>query len=180
MTVSLDQSLLLVGAAVGLAGAYTDVFRKRSISNRLTAPACILGVVAHAVLGGWHGLGASLGGVLAALVVTVIPFQLKAMCGGDVKLMAAVAAWAFFPYTFMVLFWAAMSGGIMALVMITIKREFVKRWRNTWLLLMHIFHKGLVPKPEISLDNPGAAKMPFGAAIGLGALIVAVLSLRYS
>ena len=90
--------LLLLAAAI-------DV-RTRRIPNWLTA-ATAAGGIALALAGcGAVGPGFSLLGVMVGLLLLAVPFGLRLMGGGDVKLLAAVGAW-LGPWGILVAFLAA-------------------------------------------------------------------------
>jgi hypothetical protein len=85
---------LLFGAVCGLSigAAATDLLWGR-IYNWLTAPALVFGLAVSAGLGGWSGLGDSLLGALAGLLLYGWMFWLRVLGGGDVKLLMALGAW---------------------------------------------------------------------------------------
>lgn len=176
MVISTEEICLVAGAAVGIAGGGLDLLASRRIPNWLTYPAIVVGLAMHLALGGWRGLLLSLGASAIVFFLLLGFFSINAMGAGDLKLMTAVAAFAAIPYVFQVLFWTAIIGGIMALCYMSWKRQFRKRIANVGMILMHHFHSGLVPKPDLSLDSPDALPMPYGPAIALGALIVALLA----
>ena len=84
-----DRACALVVAVVA---AGWDL-KTRRIPNRLTFGAAIAGLAYHVLTGGLAGLGQSAGGLAVGLAVFMIPFALRGMGGGDVKLMAALGAW---------------------------------------------------------------------------------------
>ena len=178
MTLSSDEICLIVGVAVGVAGGGLDLFASRQIPNWLTYPSVIAGLALHLVLGGWRGLLSSLGAAAIVFLLMFSMFALDVMGAGDLKLMTAIAAFAAMPYVFPVLFWTSISGGVMALGLITWKRQFRKRLGNVWMLVMHHFHSGLVPSPELSLDSPDSLRMPYGPAIAMGAVVATFLVTR--
>ena len=102
---------LLIGAfVVAAVGAVKDV-RGRTIPNWLTYSGLLMGLAVRASALGWAGLRAGLLGVLVGGGIFYLLFVVGGMGGGDVKLMAAVAAWAGKAETLRVLIAAAPSGG---------------------------------------------------------------------
>lgn len=180
MVISSDEICLITGAAVGIAGGGLDLFASRRIPNWLTYPSVIAGLTMHLVLGGWRGLLSSLGAAAIVFLLMLGFFALNTMAAGDLKLMTAVAAFAALPHVFQVMFWTAIIGGIMALGFIAWKGQLRKRTTNVWMLVMHHFHSGLVPNPELSLDNPDALLMPYGPAIAMGAVVVLFIAKRWA
>ena len=84
--ISLSLAVTVVGIAV-----YTDA-RSRVISNRLTLPAMICGVLLQGLTRGPEGLVYALQGAVLGLLVLLIPVLLGGMGAGDAKLLAAVGS----------------------------------------------------------------------------------------
>jgi prepilin peptidase CpaA len=111
--------LLLAGLAIALlVAAFTDI-RRRQIDNRLN------GAIAAAAplywwasgISLWPGVAWQVGMALVTLVVLAGLFALRAMGGGDVKLLTALALW-IEPFWFLRLLIAmALIGGVLTLVM---------------------------------------------------------------
>jgi prepilin peptidase CpaA len=111
--------LLLAGLAIALlVAAYTDI-RRRQIDNWLN------GAIAAAAplywwaagLSLWPGVAWQIGMAAATLVVLAILFALRAMGGGDVKLLTALALW-FEPTWFIrLLILMALIGGALTVAM---------------------------------------------------------------
>ena len=94
--------------------AQADV-RTRKIPNQITFPALLLGLAAHAALGGPKELVASLAGVAVALVL--IPgWLMRWMGAGDVKLMAAAGAWLAWPQAGIALLASLIAGGVISVI----------------------------------------------------------------
>ena len=92
------------------------------------------------------------------------------MGGGDVKLMAAVSAWAGLNETFLVLIATAIAGGVLAFVYVLFRKQLWKTLQNTYELLRHHVTKGLKPHPELNIHGSGAVRIPYGLAIAIGTL----------
>ena len=71
--------------------AYLDL-RDRRIPNWLTGTGVLVGLGSNYYQSGWPGLRNGLLGLSAAFALYALLFALRAMGGGDVKLMAAVGA----------------------------------------------------------------------------------------
>lgn len=111
--------LLLAGLAIALlVAAYTDI-RRRQIDNALNAA-----IAAAAPLYWWaSGLALwpdvvwQIGLAVVSLVVLAVLFALRAMGGGDVKLLTALALW-IEPFWFLrLLIIMALIGGVLTLVL---------------------------------------------------------------
>src|SRR3954467_10040203 len=118
---------------LSVAAAIFDI-RSRTIPNWLVVAGLVSGFVLNAMLAGLAGLGDSLLGFGLALLIYVPLFVLRAMGGGDVKLMAALGSLSG-PHNWLVLFvFASLAGGIFAIMVVLWRRAA----RNTLVNTMHI------------------------------------------
>ena len=95
--------------------ARADV-RTRTIPNRLTFPALLLGLAVHGALGGADGLKSSLVGMAVAGGVLFPGWLFRWMGAGDVKLMAAVGAWLAWPQGLIGVLASLVMGGVISLI----------------------------------------------------------------
>lgn len=89
------QYALLVGLAIALVTAAITDLRSRHIANWLTG-AVALGAPVFWWASGlslWPGVALQLGVALVAFAILAILFAIRAMGGGDVKLLTALALW---------------------------------------------------------------------------------------
>jgi prepilin peptidase CpaA len=116
------------GAAMGILAiaAYID-WKDHRVPNWLTLSAWVFGVLFHTLLNGWSGLGASLLGTVVGFSTLIIPYALKGMGAGDVKLMASVGAWVGAAVTWQAFLWIVIIGGAMGVYSILRSREVVDR-----------------------------------------------------
>jgi prepilin peptidase CpaA len=158
-----------------LYAAWMD-WRTRRIPNWLTVPGFFLGIGLHLVIGGWHGALSSLEGAGLGLAVLFPVVVLRGLGAGDWKLMGAVGAllgpWGLL----VVLFVSVMVSGLMAVVTMIRARRVVTTLRNMVVLVHGFFVFGWRGDPQITLDNPGLLKLPFGVAAALATLICFVAS----
>ena len=83
--------LLSITILIAALATAEDLWR-RQISNKTTAGALALGLVAQTALYGLQGLGSAVGGTVAGFLVFLVFFLLGGMGGGDIKLMAGFGA----------------------------------------------------------------------------------------
>ena len=95
--------------------AQADV-RTRTIPNRLTFPALLLGIAVHGALGGVDALKSSLIGMAVAGGVLLPGWLFRWMGAGDVKLMAAVGAWLAWPQALIAVLASLIMGGVISLI----------------------------------------------------------------
>mgnify|MGYP000908502930 CR=1 FL=1 len=99
-----------------LAAASIYDFKYRRIPNYLTGMGMLAALLLHLVLGGWGGVLFSLKGLAAGIALLLIPFALRGMGAGDVKLLGVVGAFLGVNFVFSTFLWMALWGGLMALI----------------------------------------------------------------
>jgi len=168
--------------AVGVAGwaGWLD-WRSRQIPNRLTVPALMVGLAMSAVLGGWPGTKSALEGAGISLGV-LLPFVvMRGLGAGDWKLMGALGAFLGPQRGTVVLLGTVLIAGVMAVVEIIRQKKVLETLSNLWVLFVaySTFHVGSTR--DITLDNPGLLKIPFGvaAALSTGFLFVGLPAMRF-
>ena len=157
--------------ALGIAtmGAVTDV-RGRRIPNWLTYGGLVAALGVRWALLGWLGLRAGLVGLALAGGFLYLLFLLGGMGGGDVKLMAAVGAWAGTAQAVAILIASAIVGGILAVCYIVFRRQMLRTLLNTVKLIRHHLSSGLEQHPSLNIRQPSSLRVPYGLAIALGTL----------
>ncbi len=169
---------LLAGALiVALVGAIWDVLTYR-IPNRLTYTAIALSFVAHCFFEGPMGLVWALLGLLIGGGIFLFLYLLHTMGAGDVKLMAAVGAFAGPMKTVEISLYSAIAGGVLALFVALYKGRFRKTLSNLMDLLRFHAAVGAETHPSLNLQNPEALRFAYGVAIFAGTLYVFVNYVR--
>jgi prepilin peptidase CpaA len=168
---ALQQQVMFTGSSLLCAGigSVQDV-RERRIPNRLTGPAMAAGLMLHAALGGWHGLGdAALAGLVAGGAFLVFFFA-GGMGAGDVKLMAAVGCLAGTASLPLLVISIAVAGAVCGLGVSVYHGRLRETVRNVCELLAHHGQQGLRPHPELNLGNARTLRLPFALPIAVGCL----------
>jgi prepilin peptidase CpaA len=158
-----DATQIILAVLVVVAAGFD--LRTRRIPNWLCAAGFVAGVACH-----WREalLGAGL-----ALLIYVPLFALRAVGGGDVKLMAAVGALAG-PMAWIAIFLiTAIAGGVMALVLIAAKGRMRRTLRNVGILLTELAHLRAPHRVEEELDvtSGKGLRLPHGCTIAVGTLL---------
>ncbi len=156
--------------AVLAVATFTDI-RSRRIPNWLVFPFLVVGIVVSTWVGGWRGLGQSLGGMALGLVAYGLLAMMGGMGMGDVKLCAAIGAWIWWQQLVFALVMIAVVGGIMALAWATFGGFLGEMFTGAGDLVFGWKKRGLHPPSELVLSNPKARKMPYAPAIAIGTLI---------
>lgn len=138
----------------------TDI-KSRIILNIITLPAIIIGLLSHTIHNGWSGFIFSILGMLTGFGVLLIPYLLKGMAAGDVKLMMAIGALKGSTFTFGSFLHIAIFGGIIALFILIRKREL----RSS---LKRIFLAANLRSLDNLNQNEYHHAFPYGVAIVLG------------
>jgi len=150
-------------------GAVSDV-RARRIPNGLSYGSLAIALALRSVLGSWRGLEQALGGMLVGGGIFFVLFLAGGMGAGDVKLMAAVSAWAGLRQSGSLLLATALAGGILAAVYMVSYRRVASTVVNAGQLLRFHVTSGIKPHPELNLEGQTSLRMPYGLAIAAGTL----------
>lgn len=146
MSIQLPDLFGILLAVLLLMAAWTDL-KTRIISNELNAAIGLLAVAFWFATGEalWPDIAIRIGIALLAFAIFAGLFVLRVMGGGDVKMIAALALWLPFKALIDMLTVMALSGGVIALILIV-----RQRWRPN------------AQRPEV----------PYGVAIAVGGLWV--------
>ncbi|MFZ0706047.1 MAG: prepilin peptidase [Candidatus Korobacteraceae bacterium] len=164
MPPSSNPYALAGGVCFALAGAACDL-RWRRIPNRLTGAALLIALAVNTLIGGVRGLASSLAACLFAGAAFAIMFFMGGMGGGDVKLMAAIAAFAGLAHLPELLLATALAGGVFALAVVIIRGALGD-------ILRGLFGGWCFPRTSHN-DSPPRARLylPYGVPIAVGALL---------
>lgn len=144
---------VLILTTSGLYAAWSDL-RHRRLSNLLVASTAVCGLALAIVNEGYAVFGSTMLHSVIALALGLPLFGWGLFGGGDVKYYAAVAAWFPVEQGFRLLGCVSLTGAVLA---------------AGWLIGQRI---GIIPRAD-SAETPNE-KLPFGVAIGSGALLAAL------
>lgn len=153
----LHLTALSLFAALAIVGALYDAVSYRIPNWISLAIAGLFPVAALSSDLSLAAIGVCIGVGAAMLVVGVGLFAIKALGGGDAKLLAAGALWFGWPAVGPFLLYTVFAGGVLALALIVIRSGFVSPF----------LQKG--PAWLARLAAPGR-QMPYGVAIACGVL----------
>ena len=146
-----------------LIAAFTDL-RQHKVYNWLTFPGLVLGLGLNLAQQGLPGLWFSLLGLLIGGLLFFPAFFWGGMGAGDIKLMAVIGAFTGAGFVVNTALYAAMAGGIIAMVILGIKGELWITLKN----LARFFYFLMLPKYAAASDFK-KQPLPFAAVIALGA-----------
>ena len=171
----------LVLLIVVIAAALYDL-RYRRIPNWLTASSAGLGLALNAFLNHARAgmFKSSLIGFFAAFGIYFALYAVRAMGGGDVKLMAAVGAIVGWPNWFLLFLVTSVVGGIMGLLLVILRGRLSRTIFNVGFILneMKSGRPAYAGKEELDVRSPKAMSLPHGAVIAIGTLFFLALAGR--
>lgn len=156
-------------AAAFLAVAVHQDVTRLKIPNWLTLPALLCALSAAGITGGATALATSLLGAFTALAILFIPFTLGWLGAGDVKALLVLGALWGAASLVGALWWMIISGGLLAVVVITVQGglgEMLRRWFNSARFSLQCRQIVYFGPPA---DSAARAGLPFAVAMGFGA-----------
>jgi len=160
----------VLAMALGLIAGWID-YRSRRIPNWLTVTGAMLGIFMQLVSHGPRGLVMAFEGMGLALVCLLPLVLLRAMGGGDWKLMGALGAILGPALMLIVLTVAVFVSGLMGLVMVIRAGRMKETFVNVFVLVQGFLSFGLREVPNLTIDNPDLMKLPFGVAAALATVL---------
>lgn len=157
-------------AAVALCAAVMDV-RTRRIPNWFTLSTLAGALVLQVISGGLHALALSFAASLIAGSLFLVLFMAGGMGGGDVKLIAAIAAGVGLSQTGALLAFTAICGGVLAIFVMVRHGRVVESVRNVGRVMAHHCEYGLQPHPDLNVRNTRTLRLPYAVAITAGTLL---------
>lgn len=170
---SLVQWGVIIGAS--LAAAVTDLGSRR-ISNALTMPVLLGGLVWAVVAGGGMGLLSSFAAVVMMALPFVLLFVFAGGGAGDAKLMGALGAWLGVVQGVLVLAVVAATGIVFAIGWAVARKRGKEVMSNMSLILMAVMtamvaKTGIVSAVREAPTTSDMETVPYGVAIFIGVCI---------
>jgi prepilin peptidase CpaA len=141
------------------------------VPNRLTFGAAAIAIAAAAVRGGLSAALWSAGGFFVGLALFLPLFALGGLGAGDVKLVAALGAWLGPMGAVYVAIWAAIAGGLFALVVAIRHRYLGEAVRNVAALVGVWSTTGPSPVAGMTLKDSAGPRLAYAVPIGVAALV---------
>ena len=160
------------GAVVLVVAGIAVLFdlRTRRIPNWLTFGATALAFAYAAFDTGLSGVGTSAAGWFAGAAMFFPLFALGGMGAGDVKLLAALAAWLGPAESVWLAMFATIAGGVVGLIVAVARGYLRTAVSNLWLMLMHWRTQGLGPVPGLTLKDATSPRLAYAIPITIGVL----------
>ena len=152
-------------------------YRERRIPNWLVLTGLLVGTAMNSFLtydtpSMTAGLLFSLEGLGLAFLVYFPLYLLRGMGAGDVKLMAAVGAIVGPALWLWVLFFTAVLGGIVGVIVVLSKGRVHRTLQNLWMILVSIRYRQApyATNPELDVSTDQGLRLPHGVIIAVGAV----------
>ncbi|MEW6274865.1 MAG: A24 family peptidase [Bacillota bacterium] len=165
----------LLVAALTAACAWTDL-RAKKIYNVVLLPFALAGIFFHIYFYGPKGLLEGLAGLATGLFLLLIPFLLRQMGGGDVKLLAVIGLLKGPQFALAVFLGAALAGGLLACLLLIRQGRLLSFLQSLGYAVVFRLARAPAPYafPTLEKAAPGET-LPFGVAISAGVLAAYLL-----
>ncbi len=142
------------------------------VPNWITFPLVLGGWIYSTASFGWEGLLWSLVGTAVGLLLLIPAYAIGGMGAGDVKLLAGIGAWVWAATTLYAFCVSAIVGGIIALVMVMVKRDWYYHATKFWTITNEILE---IRDPNklsaIAAERKGTMLLlPYGIPIAIGTI----------
>jgi prepilin peptidase CpaA len=142
------------------------------VPNWITFPLVLGGWVYSTACFGWEGLAWSFVGTIVGLALLLPAYAIGGMGAGDVKLMAGVGAWVWGTSTLYAFCVSAIVGGIIAIAMVLIRRDWHYHSNKFWTIVTEILE---IRDPNtlaaIAAERKSAMLLlPYGIPIAIGTI----------
>lgn len=155
--------LLLVGAL------FQDV-RTRKIKNSYNVASLIVGL-ATTLLTREIPIGDVIAGLVSAFVLGIVMWRMSAIRAGDAKFMWTIGVLKGLQGFWYSMAYAILAGGVIALVVILLRRDFKERMSRLWNYLKMLF----MLKSYVRYENDSAGRLPFTIPLAVGCTVELVL-----
>ena len=149
-------------------------YSQRRVPNWLNLTLIILGFIVQAVFFGWTGMREGGLGLLTGFSLLIVPWLMRAMGAGDVKLMAAIGVFMGPWLTFVSFALGAVIGGITAVIMTVSTGRLRMAYANLGLIMVKMSSPQTMFSDFASTKSLGSSSMllPYGVPLSAGTLII--------
>ena len=156
-----------------LLASWIDYSQKR-VPNRLNLALVIAGFVVQIVYFGAAGLTTGILGMLTGFGLLIIPWLMRGMGAGDVKLMSAIGVWLGPQLTFYSFGVVALIGGLVAIIMIVLSGRLRLACANMFMILTKCANRHTMFSDYGSAESFGSTSqlLPYGVPLTAGTLVI--------
>ena len=149
-------------------------YSQRRVPNWLNLALILTGFAVQGMFFGLSGLSMGFWGMLTGFSLLIVPWLMRGMGAGDVKLMAAIGVWLGAGLTFYSFCLGVMIGGVMAVAMILSSGRLKAACNNMGVIMAKC------SSPKTMFSDYGSVKsfgkstqlLPYGVPLTMGTLIV--------
>ena len=164
------QPVSSVAVVLVVAAAVVWDLKSRRVPNALTLGGAAAAIVVAGFTQGWPGVLRSGAGWVTGAALFFPLFALGGMGAGDVKLLAALGTWTGAAQVLWVALFAAIAGGVLAILVSLYSNHARQLFSNIRLLLTHWSVVGIRPVDALTLDHGRGPRLPYAVPIALGLL----------
>lgn len=138
------------------------------------------GLILNLWSAGSAGLRTAVEGAALATAVYLPLYSIRAVGGGDLKLMAAAGTLAGPPFWLVLFVVTALLGGVAAIAAVLVKRRLAHTAANISVTLQELLHFRAPhrSRPELDVSSGSGLRMPHCAIIALAALLCLIAARR--
>lgn len=141
------------------------------IKNKIVLTFMILGMGANVVTDGIKGIKVSLLGLITPILILFILYALRMLGAGDIKLFSAIGSIMGVKFAIYSMAFSFLSGGIIAIIILVLRKNGVERLRYLWLYMKNTFlSMSIQPYTEFE-DKRDTGKFRFAYAIFVGTVL---------
>lgn len=167
------KTIILV--IITVISAYTDL-KENKIRNKYLLPALVLGLVIAFIDNRFNGLIDSLKGVAIPFAILFIPYLLKLIGAGDVKLYCVIGA--IMGYKFLVnnLFYTILTAGVFAVILLVFSKKTIQTIRK---IILYIITTITFKSFEEYKPMENMKKIPLAVPIFIGTIIQLIIKYNF-
>lgn len=165
----LTTAQILLGVVL-LAACWTD-WRARKIPNVLIAVGLIAAISASVLGVSGLSLGSALAGAGVGLLIFLPLYAFRAVGAGDVKLLSVVGAWLGMKAVAWVAVYTAMSGMVLAVLVLALHGGWRKAWSDTVGLFKRFVWRLSGVRLSVVENTGGSVRLPYAIAITMGTVL---------
>lgn len=145
------------------------------IKNTITYSFMIVGLISNYIMEGWEGIAFSLQGILLPVICLVALYVIRIIGAGDIKLLSAVGAVMGAGFASNVMVYSFICGGIIATLLILIRRNGIERIKYLLLYVRSCFISMKLIQYADLTDEQDGSKFHFSIAVVSGTAAAVII-----
>lgn len=162
--------------AVLLVLAIRSDTKSYKINNSLIVFFILIGSMTNGFLQGFVGFCDSLLGITLPIILLFVLFLVRMVGAGDIKLFSSIGAIMGREFILETLIFTALTGGILALILILVKKNGRRRWKCLYTYLKYVVLTSSIPPYQDFAIKEKKDVFPLSCSISLGVLVKILLT----